>query len=168
MYKTLQMFVSAIALAGASFSCLALEPGQKAPNFSLEGAAGPVILEAQAGKVVYVDFWASWCGPCRQSFPWLNDMQKMYGPQGFAVMGVNVDKKRDDADKFLAVTPAQFTVAFDPAGKTPKEWQVMGMPSSYLVGRDGKIKLLHAGFRDADRSELEAKIKQALAEGAAK
>ncbi len=147
---------------------LAVEKGQKAPAFSLDGTGGQVSLQSQAGKVVYVDFWASWCGPCRQSFPWLNDMQKKYGAQGFSVIGINVDKKREEADKFLVETPAQFPLAFDPSGKTPKEWKVMGMPSSYLVGRDGTITLLHTGFRDQDRAELEASIKKALAEGAAK
>jgi cytochrome c biogenesis protein CcmG/thiol:disulfide interchange protein DsbE len=155
-------------LCGIASSCFALEAGQKAPNFSLDGQGGGVALEGQAGKVVFVDFWASWCGPCRQSFPWLNEMQKTYGPKGFTVIGVNVDKKRDDAEKFLTETPANFAIAFDPSGKTPREWQVPGMPSSYLVGRDGRIRMIHPGFREVDRPELEARIKQAVAEAAGK
>jgi cytochrome c biogenesis protein CcmG, thiol:disulfide interchange protein DsbE len=166
------VLTAAFGLLGlaATAPAWALQVGDKAPAFSLPGATGdtPVTLQAQAGKVVYLDFWASWCGPCRQSFPWLNDMQKKYGAKGFTVMGINVDKKREDADKFLAATPAQFTLAFDAAGKTPKEWKVMGMPSSFLIGRDGSVQVLHAGFRDEDRAELEAKIEKALAGGGAK
>lgn len=169
MMKKLSMKLFGLIIAVcAALPSVALEKNQKAPNFSLDGTSGVVSLEAQTGKVVYVDFWASWCGPCRQSFPWLNEMQKKYSAQGFTVIGVNVDKKRADADGFLSATPAEFTLAFDPTGKTPKEWKVMGMPSSYLIGRDGKVRVLHAGFRDQDRAELEASIKQALAEGAAK
>jgi cytochrome c biogenesis protein CcmG/thiol:disulfide interchange protein DsbE len=168
MNKLIKSLLGPILFACLAAPSLALEAGQKAPNFSLDGVGSSVSLEAQAGKVVYVDFWASWCGPCRQSFPWLNEMQKRYGAQGFTVIGVNVDKKHDDAEQFLAATPARFTLAFDPAGKTPREWQVMGMPSSYIVGRDGRIRVLHTGFRDQDRAELEAGIQKALAEGAPK
>lgn len=140
----------------------AVEAGQKAPGFSLPSETGTTRLEDFTGKVVYVDFWASWCGPCRQSFPWLNEMQKQYGANGLVVVGVNVDKRREDAQTFLSTTPAQFRIAYDTAGATPKEWKVMGMPSSYLVGRDGKVQLVHPGFREADRSELEAQIRRAL------
>lgn len=168
MNKFTTKLLALVFSACAAASSIALEKNQKAPNFSLDGTSGAVSMDAQLGKVVYVDFWASWCGPCRQSFPWLNDMQKKYSAQGFTVIGVNVDKKRTDADTFLSATPAQFTLAFDPSGKTPKEWKVMGMPSSYLIGRDGKVRVLHTGFRDQDRAELEASIKEALAEGATK
>ena len=112
--------------------------------------------------MVYVDFWASWCGPCRQSFPWMNEMQAKYGPQGFQIVGVNVDLKNEDAKAFLAKTPARFAVAFDPAGATPRTFGIKGMPSSVLIGPDGKVLLEHSGFKEADRAELEAKIKAAL------
>ena len=155
-------WMAAVLLAAASQGAIAVETGQKPPTFSLPGDAGTTSLDDFAGKVVYVDFWASWCGPCRQSFPWLNEMQKQFGAKGLVVVGVNVDKKREEAQKFLADTPAQFTISYDPQGKTPRDWQVMGMPSSFLVGRDGKVRLVHAGFREADRPELEAQIKAAL------
>ena len=136
--------------------------GQMAPEFDLPGASGPVKLSALRGKVVYVDFWASWCGPCKQSFPWMNEMQAKYAAQGLVIGGINVDKKRADADGFLAGTPAKFTVAYDEKGGTPTAYQVKGMPSSYLVGRDGKVIATHVGFRDDERAKLEAKLREAL------
>ena len=153
------------AALGAS-SAYALEKGAPAPQFDLQGMYGAVQLAKLSGKVVYVDFWASWCGPCRQSFPWMNEMQAKYGPRGFQIVGVNVDAKSEDAKTFLATTPAKFTIAFDPKGATPRQYGIKGMPSSVLIGPDGKVLLEHSGFRDADRAELEAKIQSAL--GAAK
>jgi thiol-disulfide isomerase/thioredoxin len=155
-----------LAAALSASSAFALEKGAPAPQFDLQGMDGAVQLAKLTGKVVYVDFWASWCGPCRQSFPWMNEMQAKYGPRGFQIIGINVDAKSEDAKTFLATTPAKFTIAFDPKGATPRQYGIKGMPSSVLIGPDGKVLLEHSGFRDADRAELEAKIQSAL--GAAK
>ena len=149
------------AALGAS-SAFALEKGAAAPQFDLQGMGGAVQLAKLTGKVVYVDFWASWCGPCRQSFPWMNEMQAKYGARGLQIVGVNVDAKSEDAKTFLATTPAKFTIAFDPKGATPRQYGIKGMPSSVLIGPDGKVLLEHSGFREADRAELEAKIQSAL------
>ena len=141
----------------------ALEPGSKAPDFDLPGAQGGMVkLSNTAGSVVYVDFWASWCGPCRQSFSWMNAMQEKYRSQGLKIIGVNLDAKNEDAKKFLAQIPAKFTVAFDSKGESPKLYGVKGMPTSFLVGRDGKIVFQHLGFKEADREHLEQQIKVAL------
>ncbi|MGW8393076.1 choice-of-anchor D domain-containing protein [Pseudoduganella sp. HUAS MS19] len=150
---------AALALAGQA---AALEPGQAAPSFSLNGPGGAVKLEHYQGKLVYIDFWASWCGPCRQSFPWMNEMQARYGGQGLQVVGINVDARTDDARSFLNATPASFVIAFDPNGTAPRNYGVKGMPSSVLIGPDGKVLYEHSGFRPADRSVLEARIKSAL------
>ena len=144
----------------------ALGRGETAPAFELQGPQGAVQLTAYRGKVVYVDFWASWCGPCRQSFPWMNQMQAKYGARGLQIIGVNLDASSADATQFLAGTPAQFAIAYDPQGATPRGYSIKGMPSSVLIGPDGKVLSEHAGFREADRVELEAKIVAAL--GAAK
>jgi len=157
----------ALALASLLFSAVstaqAVEPGALAPEIKLAGVNGPVSLAALKGKVVYLDFWASWCGPCRQSFPWMNEMQAKYGAKGLQVVAVNVDAKRDDADKFLAEVPASFSVAFDSQGETPKLYGIKGMPSSLLIGPNGKVISMHAGFKGAERKELEDAIAGALA-----
>ena len=128
------------------------------------GTKGPVSLAALKGKVVYVDFWASWCAPCKQSFPWMNDMQAKYGARGLQIVAVNVDAKREDADTFLAQVPARFTVGFDATGASPKRFEIKGMPSSVLVGPDGRVVRVHAGFRAEERQAQEDAIVAALAQ----
>ena len=146
------------ALAGA------VSPGEVAPDFLLNGAARDrVQLSALRGKVVYLDFWASWCGPCKQSFPWMNQMQAKYGPQGLQVLAVSVDTQVEAATTFLADTPARFSVAFDPQGSTPRQYAIKGMPTSVLIGPEGKVLAVHSGFRAEDRAELEQRIAQAVA-----
>lgn len=148
-----------VSFSGTSY---ALEAGSKAPDFELPGAQGAVKLSSMAGSVVYVDFWASWCGPCRQSFSWMNAMQEKYRSQGLQIIGVNLDSKNEDAKKFLTQIPAKFTVAFDAKGLTPRTYGVKGMPTSFLIGRDGRIISQHLGFKEADRENLEKQIKAAL------
>ncbi len=133
-----------------------------APEFALPGADGAVNLDQYRGKLVYLDFWASWCGPCKQSFPWMNEMQAKYGKQGLQVIGINLDMKSEDGRRFLSTTPASFIVAFDPNGDTPRKYQVKGMPTSVLIGRDGKIISEHMGFNNKDRGDLERIITSAL------
>jgi cytochrome c biogenesis protein CcmG, thiol:disulfide interchange protein DsbE len=140
----------------------AAEAGQPAPAFTLPGPSADVSLAALKGKIVLVDFWASWCVPCRHSFPWMNQMQARYGARGFHVLAINVDAKRTDADTFLAQVPAQFGLGFDSAGDTPKRYAVKGMPTSVLIGADGRVLMQHAGFRDDDKAPLEAAIVAAL------
>jgi thiol-disulfide isomerase/thioredoxin len=156
------VFAASLAAVLAAPSAGALEKGAPAPQFDLQGMDGAVKLAKLQGKVVYVDFWASWCGPCRQSFPWMNEMQAKYGARGLQVVGVNVDANNADARQFLASTPARFAIGFDPQGATPRSYGIKGMPSSVLIGPDGKVLLEHSGFRDADRAELESKIQSAL------
>lgn len=156
---------SAAVIGLLSALCLnahALERGQPAPDLKLAGLQGPVTLAAAKGKVVYLDFWASWCGPCKQSFPWMNEMQKKYGARGLQVIAVNLDAKRDDADQFLKQNPANFTIGFDATGDSPRRFAVKGMPTSLLIGPDGQVIQQHSGFRDDERSQLEAAIVDAL------
>jgi thiol-disulfide isomerase/thioredoxin len=143
-------------------SAWSLDAGAQAPELKLPGLKEAVDLANLKGKVVYVDFWASWCGPCKQSFPFMNDLQAKYRAQGFEILAVNLDAKRDDADKFLAEVPAQFTLAFDAKGDSAKRFEIKGMPSSYLIGRDGKVVAAHKGFKEQDRKDLEMRITQAL------
>lgn len=156
----------ALLLLGAvlASSALAAKPGEAAPAFDLTGANGErVALAALRGHVVYVDFWASWCAPCRRSFPWMNALAARYKGEGFMVVGINVDKRREDAERFLRDTPAAFTVAYDADGSTPAAYAVAGMPSSYLVDRNGVVVDVEEGFHEGRRADIEAKIRAALA-----
>jgi thiol-disulfide isomerase/thioredoxin len=123
----------------------------------------PFDLAALRGKVVYVDFWASWCVPCRQSFPWMNDIQAEFAPDGLVVVAVNVDQERSDAQDFLRRFPASFRVAYDPAGRLAQQFRLRGMPSSFLIDRGGNVVAVHTGFRPEDRASLHAQIRGALA-----
>jgi thiol-disulfide isomerase/thioredoxin len=142
---------------------LAASVGQPAPALSLPAADGRTVsLDQLKGKVVYVDFWASWCGPCRRSFPWMAEMQRKYGPSGFEVVAVNVDRKRADAERFLDSTPASFTVVYDSAGAAPGAWSVKAMPSSFVVDANGNVAFVENGFRDEDAAERERRIRALL------
>ena len=125
-------------------------------------AADAVDLTALKGKVVYLDFWASWCVPCRQSFPWMSGLQRNLEKDGLVVVAVNLDQVRADADGFLAEFKPPFRVAFDPQGGLAERFHVQGMPTSVLIGRDGQTRLVHQGFRSRDREALEQQIRAAL------
>lgn len=151
------------ALALTALPCLALDVGKPVPDVELPASPSVARLSDLRGKLVYVDFWASWCGPCRQSFPWMNDMQRKYGARNLQIMAINVDAKRADADKFLAEHPAAFALAFDAKGESARRLEVKGMPTSLLLAPDGKLLWVHQGFRLEDRAALEAKLVAALA-----
>jgi thiol-disulfide isomerase/thioredoxin len=143
---------------------LAVSVGEPAPSIALPDADGRTIeLAKLRGRVVYVDFWASWCGPCKRSFPWMNEMADKYGASGLTIVAINLDKKREDAQRFLQLAPARFAIAYDPAGTTPVAFAVKAMPSSYLVDAAGKIALVESGFRDERKGEVEERIRAALA-----
>lgn len=124
-------------------------------------ASEPLDVAAHRGKVVLVDFWASWCAPCRYSFPWLNEMQARYGDQ-LVVIGVNVDRERAAAERFLKETPANFQVIYDPTGTLAEQYGVMGMPSSYVFDPSGALVDTHIGFRKALQAEREAQLRDLL------
>lgn len=123
---------------------------------------GNLSLSSLKGQVVYLDFWASWCKPCRHSFPWMNSMHQKYAKQGLKIIAVNVDKEPELVKKFLAEIPAQFTIAYDQDGKLAEQYQLKGMPSSYLIDREGNLKKAHVGFRERDVAALETLIKNEL------
>lgn len=140
----------------------ALEAGDPAPVLELEGRPLPVRLAPAAGQWLYIDFWASWCAPCRRSFPWMNEMQARHGARGLRIVAVNLDRERRDAERFLAELPAAFTIAFDAGGDSARRYGIKGMPTSVLVAPDGRVVFVHAGFRDDQRAELERRILAAL------
>lgn len=150
------IFVMALS-AHNSFAAL-----NEAPDINLPGINGKVQLESLKGKVVYLDFWASWCEPCKKSFPWMHDIKQEYADQGFEILAVNLDKDRKLADEFLKEMEVNFMVAFDESGKTASDYRLRGMPSSYLIGRDGRVYASHIGFRDNDKNNLQQAIQNLL------
>ena len=135
----------------------------KAPELNLSDTNGKMVqLANYQGKVVYLDFWATWCVPCRKSFPWMNDMLSQYQSQGLEIIAVSLDEKRKMVENFLKKFPANFTIALDPEGKTADLYKVRGMPSSYIIDRQGNIVETHMGFRKKDKEKLELLLKEAL------
>jgi thiol-disulfide isomerase/thioredoxin len=116
------------------------------------------------GQVVLLDFWASWCVPCRHSFPWMQEMQHRYGDDGLVIVAVNLDNQRTDAQRFLGRYPVDFKVIFDARQKLARRYEVEAMPSSFLFGRDGKILERHMGYKVKRQYEYEQQILAALNE----
>lgn len=144
----------ALLAIGALAACLlAMAPA---------GAAS-LDLAQYRGKVVYLDFWASWCVPCRRSFPWMNQIQQRYAGQGLVVIGVDEDSDPGAAKRFLAQHPAAFTVVPDPDGKLAETYGLMGMPSSFIIGRDGKIVTRHVGFHSDSPTTYSEELRKRLA-----
>lgn len=148
------LFAMSTASVGAASSPLP----QAAPRWPL--------LDSLQGKVVLVDFWASWCGPCLQSFPWMNGLHAKHADDGLVILAVNVDQDRALADAFMKKVPPQFRVEYDAQGTLAKSFGVEAMPTSFLIGRDGKIHARHAGFREKQRAGREQEIEQLLKERA--
>ena len=119
-------------------------------------------LDAYRGQVVYLDFWASWCGPCKASFPWMQSMHHQYANREFQIVAVNVDTQRQAATEFLREQGVSFDVVFDPDGQIASQYGLLGMPSSFLIGRDGRVLLSHKGFKTSDQPILEDQIRAAL------
>jgi thiol-disulfide isomerase/thioredoxin len=123
-------------------------------------------LNAYRGKVVYLDFWASWCGPCRESFPWLAGLLRDYATRDLVVIGVNVDKDRTLAERFLGDTPAAFSIIYDPRGEIAAAYKVAGMPTAILIDRTGQVRYQHTGFSVKKRGEYEGHLRTLLSETA--
>jgi cytochrome c biogenesis protein CcmG/thiol:disulfide interchange protein DsbE len=132
--------------------------------FAPTWAASPFDISTFRGRVVYLDFWASWCGPCRQSFPWMQTLKNTYEDQGLTIVAVNLDADRVDAEKFLNQFKPTFDVRYDPDGKLAEVYTVKSMPSSVLIDRHGVTRFTHMGFRPVDGAVYEAQLRELLAE----
>ncbi|MEX0962614.1 MAG: TlpA disulfide reductase family protein [Pseudohongiellaceae bacterium] len=155
-----------LALSGLSTAVSAVEEGETAPIFDLPSiyADHPAISTASLeGKTVYVDFWASWCAPCLSSLPLYNDMYHKYKDQGLEIVAINVDNPIEDGLDFLLDTPLDFLIPADPDGEAAELFEVIGMPTSYLIEPDGTVKLVHMGFRSSDIEIIEEAIRESLA-----
>jgi thiol-disulfide isomerase/thioredoxin len=143
----------------------AVETGVNVPECQLRHMTEDKLVPLSVpGRVVYVDFWASWCGPCVQSMPFMNEIQEQYRSQGLDVVAVNVDENREDAEAFLKAHPANITIAQSTDGQCPAQFGVQAMPSSYLIDKHGKIRHIQLGFRSSETAAVREKIQGLLQE----
>lgn len=160
-----------VAILFAAMFLLHLQPaqavniGDAAPSFALPvvgDQGGKIDSRDLRGKVVFVDFWASWCGPCRQSLPLYATLRKEITRADFVIVAINVDENLADAKRFLQEHPVDYPVVRDPQGDVPSAFGVPGMPSSYLIDRDGIVRARHVGFEPKDLATLRRQIDQLL------
>jgi peroxiredoxin len=143
----------------------AAELNSPAPDFTLKSLNGENLkLSEMAGNVVLINFWASWCGPCREEMPLLNDLHKKYEPLGFAVFGVNVEEDVNGAMEFLQNFPVDFPVLLDGSNQVSKQYQVIAMPTTVVVDRDGKVRYLHKGYKTGDEEKYRQIVKKLVRE----
>ena len=159
---TFALLLASVLLPAAAHPALPATAQAVAPAIDLPTDDGRIKPADLAGKVVYVDFFASWCGPCKVSFPWLKAMHEQYAEKGLVIVAINVDKDRGDATRFIAHFSPPFLIGYDPAGKTAEAFHVEGMPSSFLISPSGTILYSHVGFDLKDAARIEAQIKKAL------
>jgi len=166
--KTILRFpraVLAAALLATAWPATATDGAVPAPAFSLASrAGGQVSLADLKGQVVMINFWASWCGPCRQEFPALDQIYAKYRPMGFTLVAINVESEKADAEKFLATTPASFPILFDPDNSVSGKYGVSAMPTTILVDRQGRVRWQHRAYKPGDEAKYIEQIRAALRE----
>jgi len=162
----LNSWMRAAALTGAlAMSSLVGASSALAPSFALPSRSGDTVSLGQLkGKVVMLNFWASWCGPCRQEMPLLDQMHKRYSALGFTLVGVNVDADSKDAESWLSKTPVSFPVLFDRESKVSAMYDVKAMPSTVFIDRKGNVRYLHRGYKAGDEGEYLNQIRALLKE----
>jgi thiol-disulfide isomerase/thioredoxin len=153
-----------LAAALLAAPSLALTPSA-APDFSLAAMAGNTVNLAQyKGQVVMINFWATWCGPCRTEMPLLEQLHKKYKPMGFTMLGVNVEPDSAGAVQWLKATPVTFPILFDTDSKVSKLYAVQGMPSTVIVDRKGQVRFIHRGYKAGDENEYLDQIRALVRE----
>jgi thiol-disulfide isomerase/thioredoxin len=136
-----------------------------APAFELPTRAGGHIgLDALRGQVVMINFWASWCGPCRQEFPILEQMYRKYGPMGFSLIAVNVESDPADSERFLAKMPVSFPIAYDAGNVVSDAYGVSAMPTTLIIDRKGKVRWMHRAYKPGDENEYLDQLRAMLRE----
>jgi peroxiredoxin len=157
-----KVFIAIVALLASSV-INAVELEDTVPDFTLKSMSGENLrLEEYRGKVVLINFWASWCGPCRQEMPILQKIHDRYEPLGFTVLGVNVDEKQEKARKIVERLDVDFPLLLDTDQLVSEAYDVNAMPYSVLVGRDGKINYIHRGYKPGDENQYVNRLKQLL------
>jgi len=163
--KLIQRGMLAAMLGGSSLLAAAGDTSGPAPAFTLTDLAGnSEALSQFKGQVVMVNFWATWCGPCQQEMPLLDQMYRKYKPAGFTLIGVNVDKDAPAVKDLLARKPVSFPVLLDPSNSVSKSYHVDEMPSSVLIDRQGNVRYVHRGYKPGDENEYQDRIRALIRE----
>lgn len=155
----------ALAVLLLGTSATAGDASAPAPDFALKNRAGAVVrLSELRGQVVMINFWATWCGPCRKEMPLLEQLHQRYEPLGFTLLGVNVEENAKDAEAFLAEVPVSFPVLFDPANEVSRLYDVSAMPSTVIVDRQGNVRHLHHGYQEGYENAYQDQIRALVRE----
>jgi YD repeat-containing protein len=162
--RIVREIAAALAVAIAASAGAVSASAASGPPATAAEAPDTLGLAAYRGKVVVVDFWASWCKPCHQSLPWLAEMQRNHGDQGLVVLTVNLDRERERADRFVADSKFSLPVIYDPEGELARIFDLQGMPSSFVYDRAGRLRATHLGFHPEEAAGLESELLALLAE----
>jgi len=161
----LSSLVMSILLSSMAFTVHAKELSGAAPDFTLKSNQGKNIrLQDLRGEVVMLNFWASWCGPCRQEMPLMEDIYKKYKKLGFTILAVNVDENSADADDFLQSVPVSFPVLYDNDSKVSELFEVDAMPTTVMIDKDGNKRFLHRGYKEGYEVDYENQVKKLIRE----
>ncbi len=164
--KRLLKIIPALVVGGMLVTSVSASSGSgAAPNFTLNSRNGDVVSLADLkGQVVMINFWATWCGPCRQEMPLLDALYKRYNRMGFTLLGVNVEEDSSGADKWLADTPVTFPILYDTKNQVSKLYDITAMPSTVLVDRQGNVRFLHRGYKPGDENDYQNAIRELIRE----
>lgn len=157
------VLLAALLLLLLPLAAFALGPGSRAPDFRLRDLSGrPGDLASLRGRVVVLDFWASWCEPCRESFPFYNALHDELGRRGLCILGVSVDEQASNVRTFLRRTPAKFRILHDPSGGVAARFGPQRMPTSFVIDRNGLVRHVHYGFDAREKAAIEREVRALL------
>ena len=163
--STRRMLIGAALAACAGAAVPAVTPAMIAPDFTLRSMGGPNLrLHEQRGQVVLVNFWATWCGPCRQEMPHLNRLYEKYRASGFQLLGVNIDDDARAATDLATRLGVKFPVLLDTDKKASRLYDMSAMPATVVIDRDGRVRYVHRGYRDGYEKTYEQQIRGLLKE----
>ena len=164
-FKTMFLVYIALLFTATTAYAASEKISGKAPNFTLKSRSGKNIkLSELRGEVVMLNFWASWCGPCRQEMPLLEKIHKKYKRLGFTLLGVNVEENSSDAKNYLKDVKVTFPILFDSTQKTSKLYNVSAMPTTILIDRNGNKRFIHKGYKPGYENDYKRQIKKLLRE----
>lgn len=157
--------IALLVLATTTAEASQTASGEAAADFTLKSRGGDNRrLSEEIGNIVIINFWASWCGPCREELPAFEEMYQEYADLGFTILGVNVDDDSSKADILLSDIDVSFPVLYDPEGEVSALYDVSAMPTTVLIDRNGNTRLVHKGYKSGDEKSYEKAIKRLLRE----